>query len=276
MTNDDGFRDFHRQIAARRLLTAGEEQELAQRIESGDDEARRLLVEANLRLVVHLARRVHHPDSRLSLMDLVQEGSLGLIRAAERFDHRRGVRFGTYARWWINEALYKALDERARIVRLPPDVRDGVKRLRDAERDLAAELQRTPTAAQLAAVLGVEVAEVGRLRAAALAPASLDVRVAEDADDTLGERLPDGIDDAAAGLLRAERDSRVIELLDRLPPLERQVIERRYGIRSGDFASARDLAKALGTSPAKLRAVEDLALRRLRAIAQSGPMYELA
>jgi RNA polymerase primary sigma factor len=277
MSNDDGFRDFQQRISGGRLLTAVEERELARRVQLGDEDARRTFVEANLRLVVHFARRVHHPDSRLSLMDLVQEGSLGLIRAVERFDPSRGVRFATYARWWINDALYTALEERAGIVRLPVDVRQAVKRLREAERDLEAELHRAPTAAQLADVLGVDVAEIARLRAAAFAPTSLDAAVGDDGESTLGEMLRDDQpEDMIASLLRAERDGRVGDLLEHLRPVERQIIERRYGIAGRELESARDVAKALGTSPAKLRAVEDLALRRLRAIAHGDQLLEAA
>jgi RNA polymerase primary sigma factor len=222
--HDDGLRAFQRRIAATPLLTAAEELELARRIADGDADARRRLVEANLRLVVHLARPLHHANGSLSLMELVQEGSLGLLRAAERFDHRRGLRFSTYAGWWIREALYRALNEHGRLVRLPSGVRDGVKRLRAAERDLEAALGRTPTTAELADALDAEPAEVAEMRAASLAPASLDAATDdEDAGGALVDRLVDErLPDADAGLQRAQREADVDRLLESLRPLERR------------------------------------------------------
>jgi len=269
LTHDDGLRAFQRRIADTPLLSAAEELELARRIAEGDADARRRLVEANLRLVVHLARPLHHPDGSLSLMELVQEGSLGLLRAAERFDHRRGLRFSTYAAWWIREALYRALDERGRLVRLPAAVRGEVKRLRAAERELEAVLGRTPPAGELAGALGAEPAAVAELRAAALTPASLDA-AAFDEDDggALVDRLVDDrLPDPGAELARAEREERVERLLAALKPLERRVLERRYGLGGAGVRSARDTARELGTTTAaRLRIVEDLALRRLRAL----------
>src|SRR3982750_4682504 len=173
----DGLGIFLQRIARTRLLTPAEELELARRIERGDLDAKDRMIEANLRLVVHLAKRFQREDSGMTLLDLIQEGTIGLVRAVEKFDHRRGFRFSTYATLWIRQAIGRAMSEKGRTVRLPVHVGDRVRKLQAVERRLAMALGATPTGAELADALEWTEAEVADVRRIAMAPVSLEAPV---------------------------------------------------------------------------------------------------
>src|SRR5689334_17277483 len=187
----DGLGIFLQRIARTRLLTHAEELELARRIERGDLEAKDRMIEANLRLVVHLAKRFQREDSGMTLLDLIQEGTIGLVRAVEKFDHRRGLRFSTYATLWIRQAIGRAMSEKGRAVRLPVHVGDRVRKLQAVERRLAMALGATPTAAEVAAALEWSEVEVADVRRIALAPVSLEAPVGDDCYAELGHLLAD-------------------------------------------------------------------------------------
>ena len=173
-TLGDGLGIFLQRIARTRLLTPAEELELARRIERGDLDAKDRMIEANLRLVVHLAKRFQREDSGMTLLDLIQEGTIGLVRAVEKFDHRRGFRFSTYATLWIRQAIGRAMSEKGRTVRLPVHVGDRVRKLQAVERRLAMALGATPTAVELADALEWTEDEVADVRRVAMAPVSLE------------------------------------------------------------------------------------------------------
>jgi RNA polymerase primary sigma factor len=263
--NDEGLANFLREIGRTPLLTPPQELELARRIERGDLEAKRRMIEANLRLVVHVAKRYQREDSGLTLQDLIQEGTIGLVRAVEKFDYRRGHRFSTYATLWIRQAVGRALAEKGRIVRLPVPVADRVRKLEIAERTLAAKLSAAPTAEELAAELGWEVDDVDFLRRASRRPTSLDAPVSEDGDTELGDLL-DGRASSPEeeALVAAERDG-VIAALAQLGPRERRVLELRYGLGDEAPHTAGETARELGVKPHQVRQVEDRALRALGA-----------
>src|SRR6201991_2193860 len=187
----DGLGLFLQRIARTRLLPPAEKLELARRIERGDLEAKDRMIEANLRLVVHLAKRFQREDSGMTLLDLIQEGTIGLVRAVEKFDHRRGFRFSTYATLWIRQAIGRAMSEKGRTVRLPVHVGDRVRKLQAVERRLAMALGATPTGAELAAALEWTESEVADVRRIALAPVSLEAPVGDDGDAELGHLLAD-------------------------------------------------------------------------------------
>ncbi len=264
--HDDGLALYLRRIARTPLLTPSQEKELARRVERGDLAAKDHMIEANLRLVVHVAKRYQREDSGLTMQDLIQEGTIGLVRAVEKFDYRKGFRFSTYATLWIRQAIGRALADKGRIVRLPIPVADRVRKLEIAERTLTTRLGATPGNDELAAELDWELEEVERLRGAGRRPASLDAPVADDGETELGDLLasdrPSPEDEAMAG---AERDG-VTAALGQLGPIERRVLELRYGLGDEAPHTPTETARALGVKPHQVRQVEDRALRALGAL----------
>lgn len=251
--------DFVRQAARTRLLTATEELELARRIERGDSQARDRMIEANLLLVVSVAKRYRHAG--VPLADLIQEGTIGLIRAVDKFDHRRGNRFSTYAVYWIRQFVWRAVAENSRLVRLPADANTRLLRLRRLEGELRAQLGRAPTHAELADSAGMATAEVEHLRQMAAAVVSLDEPAGEDGAP-LRDLLPDGgADDPGVNV---GVDPRFVgALLDGLSPRQREVIVRRFGLAGHDAATPHAIARELGITRSRVQQVEREALDRM-------------
>jgi RNA polymerase primary sigma factor len=274
--SDEGLANYLRDIARTPLLTPAQELELARRAERGDLAAKDRMIEANLRLVVHIAKRYQREDSSLTLQDLIQEGTIGLVRAVEKFDYRRGHRFSTYATLWIRQAVGRALAEKGRIVRLPVPVAERVRKLEMAERALAARLAAAPTPDELAVELGWDVDDVHFLRGAARLPTSLDAPVSDDGDTELGDlvdaEVPSPEDEAMAG---AERDG-VTAALAQLGPRERRVLELRYGLGGEAPHTSGETARALGVKPHQVRQVEVRALRALGAHPATRGLLEAA
>jgi RNA polymerase primary sigma factor len=274
--HDDGLALYLRGIARTPLLTAAQEQALARRVERGDMAAKDHMIEANLRLVVHIAKRYQREDSGLTLTDLIQEGTIGLVRAVEKFDYRRGHRFSTYATLWIRQAVGRAVADKGRMVRLPITVADQVRRLEIAERALTTRLGGAPTAAELAADLGIEIEDVERLQGAGRRPASLDAPIADDGETELGDLVaaasPSPEEEALAG---AGRDG-VAAALGQLGQIERRVLELRYGLGDEVPHSPTETARALGVKPHQVRQVEDRALRTLGALPAARDLVEAA
>jgi RNA polymerase primary sigma factor len=264
--HDDGLALYLRRIARTPLLTPAQEQALARRVERGDMAAKDHMIEANLRLVVHIAKRYQREDSGLTLTDLIQEGTIGLVRAVEKFDYRRGHRFSTYATLWIRQAVGRAVTDKGRMVRLPITVADQVRRMEIAERVLTTRLGGSPTTAELAADLGIEVDDVERLRGVGRRPASLDAPVADDGETELGDLVaaaaPSPEDEAMAGADRAG----VAAALEELGTIERRVLELRFGLGGEAPHTPAETARALGVKPHQVRQVEDRALRTLGAL----------
>jgi RNA polymerase primary sigma factor len=230
-------------------------------------EARNRLVEANVRLVAHLARRLRPGSAGVSHADLVQEGVLGLMKAIDGFEPDRGHRLSTYATWWIRAAMLRALTEEGRPVRLPSPVARRARALAQAERRLVAELGREPTAGELAAELGGDEEEVGELRRAAAPVVSLHAPVGGAPDATLADLLPDHAwSDPHEDLTRLEDAEDVGAIVRALPARDRRVLELRFGLGGTHPHSLAEAARALGTSQARARALEEHALARLRAL----------
>jgi RNA polymerase primary sigma factor len=274
--HDDGLALYLRRIARTELLTPSQERELARRVERGDLVAKDHMIEANLRLVVHIAKRYQREDSSLTMQDLIQEGTIGLVRAVEKFDYRKGFRFSTYATLWIRQAIGRALADKGRIVRLPIPVADRVRKLEIVERTLATRMGGTPSNEELAAELEWEVADVDRLRGQGRRPASLDAPVADDGEAELGDLLasdaPSPEDEALAGAEKAG----VAAALDHLGETERRVIELRYGLGTEEPHTAAETARALGVKPHQVRQVEDRALRMLGALPATRELLDAA
>jgi RNA polymerase primary sigma factor len=228
--HDNGLALYLRRIARTPLLTAAQELSLARRVERGDLAAKDHMIEANLRLVVHLAKRYQREDSGMTLTDLIQEGTIGLVRAVEKFDYRRGHRFSTYATLWIRQAVGRALADKGRIVRLPVTVADRVRKVEIAERALTTRLGSDPTSAELAADLGWEVEEIDVLRGAGRRPASLDAPVADDGETELGDLIPARSPTPEEVALAGAEEAGVAAALLELGTIERRVLELRYGL----------------------------------------------
>jgi RNA polymerase primary sigma factor len=265
MTDDPGFAGFLTEMARVPLLTAAEERRLALRVERGDLAAKERMIAANLRLVVHVARSFQNADHGLALADLVQEGTLGLVRAVEKFDPRRGLRFSTYATIWIRQSIARSITYKGRAIRLPASVEQRLLALRRAERTLAPALGREPTAAESAAELGWDEDEVHDLRRAERRVVSLQQPAGPEGDTELGELLPDDgpspFEQVEASLLGDE----VRALLATLQPRERALLRLRYGLDGETPLTRSEAARRLGLRRRDAVRLEELALRRLRA-----------
>ncbi|HXM58533.1 MAG TPA: RNA polymerase sigma factor RpoD/SigA [Candidatus Dormibacteraeota bacterium] len=258
----DALQLFFQEVERYALLTAEEEVELAQRAEEGDREARDRMVTANLRLVISIARRYQHMG--LSLLDLIQEGVLGLIRAVDKYDWRRGFKFSTYATWWVRQGIQRALASKTREIRIPENVVDLERRVLRAERDLTMRLGRPPTEDEIAAAADISPRRLEDLRQVARAVTSLDRPVGEDESTPLGELLPadDAGPDEVVTVSLSEQTLR--EAVERLPKLERRVVALRYGMDGdGQPHSLREVGRLLDMSPQRVRRIEIAALERL-------------
>jgi RNA polymerase primary sigma factor len=260
-----GFAHFLAEIARRPLLTAAEERELASRVERGDLAAKARMIESNLRLVVNLAKRFQREEHGLTLEDLVQEGTVGLVRAVEKFDPRRELRFSTYATIWIRQSIARAITDKGRVIRLPASVGQRLAALRRAEHRLAVVEGRDPTTQRLAEELGWDEREVIELRGHGRRAVSLHQPGGPSGELELGDLLPDPgpspYEQATAALLADE----VRDLLEHLHPRERAVLELRYGLGEREPATRTETARLLALRRDDVRRLEDLALRKLRA-----------
>ena len=257
----DTLQLFLNEIGRHRLLTPDEEIELARRIERGDLIAKERMINANLRLVVSIAKK--YQGSELTLLDLIQEGILGLIRAVEKFDWRRGYRFSTYATWWIRQAVERGMDAKARTIKLPINLVRNQRKVARAENALSAKLDRPPTDAEVAAEAQIPLAELHALRDAARTVTSLDRPLGEGEDAAFGDLLPSS-EAAPEDLVHVSLSEETLRrALDELPDRERTVVEMRYGIAGGDPTPLREIGRQLGITPERVRQIESRALGRL-------------
>jgi RNA polymerase primary sigma factor len=270
----DTLQLFLRDVRRYPLLTAAEEVELAKRIERGDLAAKERMVNANLRLVVSLAKR--YQGHELSLLDLIQEGILGLIRAAEKFDWRRGYKFSTYATFWIRQAIQRGLANQGRTIRIPVHIGQRERKIARVERELAARLERPPTDEEVAEAADISVAELEETRAVTRTVTSLERPVGEEGETQLGELLPsherEPVEEVEIGL----REEAVHSALRRLPDQEREVIKLRYGVGGDDPTPLREAGRRLGLSPERVRRIEHKALERLASTREVAALAEAA
>jgi RNA polymerase primary sigma factor len=267
----DSIQLFLNEAMRHPLLTAAEEIELAKRIEKGDMAAKDRMINANLRLVVSVARK--YQGQGLPLGDLIQEGMLGLIRAVEKFDWRKGFKFSTYGTLWIRQAIGRGLANSGRTVRLPVHIASQARKIRDKERELGAELGRDPTNEELANAVELTVEEVRDIRAADQTPASLDRSVGDDDSGTaLGDLIADESDGTDVQVEQSFGEKTVQRVVSELPSPERDVLTLRFGIGGKDVTDLRETGRRLGLSGENVRKIENRALRRL---ADSGELAAL-
>jgi RNA polymerase primary sigma factor len=255
---------FLKEIGKVELLTAPREVELAKRIERGDQGAKQAMVEANLRLVVSIAKR--YRNQGLPFLDLIQDGTIGLVRAAEKFDHRRGFKFSTYATWWIQQSVSRALADKARTIRIPIHVVEKLNRIRAVERRLRAEQRHEPTLREIARELEMSEREVEQIRRSAETPVSLAKPMGEQEDAEFGDILADenvvSPDEAADVTMR---DEMLRTILDTLPDRQRHVLELRFGLGGMEPQTLGQIAEAYGLTRERIRQIEAQALQTVRA-----------
>jgi RNA polymerase primary sigma factor len=257
----DAMSLFLAEVRRHPLLTREQEVQLAQRIERGDLEAKEQLVNSNLRLVISNARK--YQGHELPLLDLIQEGILGLIRAAEKFDWRKGYKFSTYATFWIRQAIQRALDNRARTIRIPVHLGQRERKIARAERELAAQLGREPTEEEVARAAELELEDVREAKEAARVVTSLDRPVGEEEETALGSLLPSQERGPEEQVDISLREDALRRALERLPERERAVVKLRYGINGDDPTPLSETGRLLGISPDAVRRLERKALSEL-------------
>ena len=271
----DSLRLYLRSIGRVELLTADQEVDLAKRIEKGDMAAKRHMVEANLRLVVSIAKG--YLGRGLSFLDLIQEGSLGLIRAVEKFDYRRGYKFSTYATWWIRQAVTRAIADKARTIRIPVHMVEKLNRVTQVERQLVQKLGREPEPHEIAAELEITVREVRDILRVAQMPVSLEKPVGDEDESELGDFVADEQTEepfeAATENLQREDIQRA---LDALPERERQVIELRYGLRGHEPLTLEEVGRAFGVTRERIRQIENNTLKKLKQLPEAQRLREFA
>jgi RNA polymerase primary sigma factor len=270
----DALQLFLNEIRRYPLLTAAEEVELAKRIEQGDLEAKERMINSNLRLVVSIAKK--YQGQELSLLDLIQEGIFGLIRAAERFDWRKGYKFSTYATFWIRQAIQRGLANKARTIRIPVHIGQRERKIARAERELLTKLGRDPTDEEIATLAELPLPQVEEVREAARTVTSLDRPVGEEGETALGKLLEGGappVDEEVEVSLSEQLLRRTIE---ELPEPERNVIRLRYGINGDDPQPLRETGRRLGLSAERVRQLESKALKRLATRRELEALREVA
>jgi len=269
----DSLRLYLRSIGRVPLLNAEEEVELAKRIERGDVAAKQHMVEANLRLVVSIAKG--YVGRGLTLLDLIQEGSLGLIRAVEKFDYRRGYKFSTYATWWIRQAVTRSLADKGRTIRIPVHMVERLNKLIHAERRLIQQLGREPVVAELAAELDCTVRDVRDVMRVAQQPVSLEKPVGDEDDSALADFVEDVSAESpfeiASEALRRENVTRVLACL---PRREREVIEMRYGIVGGRSRTLEEVGRAFNITRERVRQIENRTLKKLQTLPEAQQLRE--
>jgi RNA polymerase primary sigma factor len=258
----DSLQLFLNEAGRYKLLTAAEEVELAKRIEQGDQRAKDLMINSNLRLVVSIAKR--YQGHGISLLDLIQEGIIGLIRAVEKFDWRRGYKFSTYATWWIRQAVQRGVANKSRTIRIPVHIIEREQKIARAERELTLQLERPPTDEEVAAKAKLKVKHVREVRAAARTVASLDRPLGDDGDAAFGSLIPSDSPGVEEEIVMGLGENTLRAAVDRLPDREKQVIKRRYGLDGDpDPVSLEQIGRELGITRERVRQIEQQALERL-------------
>ncbi|QSR86170.1 RNA polymerase sigma factor RpoD/SigA [Candidatus Methylacidiphilum infernorum] len=262
--NDSALKLYLREISQIPLLTKEKEVELAKRIQQGDQEARRQMIQANLRLVVKIAH--DYANSGLPLADLISEGNIGLMKAVDRFDPSKGGKLSTYAAWWIKQSIKRALANQSKTIRLPVHLVDKIAKMRRVAMQLSEILGRDPTDEELAEELGMSTTKVAELRTIAIRPASLDATVGEEEDGTaLGELVKD--ESAASpdqSVLDQNLKNTIMELLPKLDERERKILSLRFGLEGNEQMTLEEIGKEFHVTRERIRQLQNIALRKIR------------
>lgn len=260
---DDPVRMYLKEIGKVPLLTADEEIELAKRMEQGDEEAKRRLCEANLRLVVSIAKR--YVGRGMLFLDLIQEGNLGLIKAVDKFDYTKGYKFSTYATWWIRQAITRSIADQARTIRIPVHMVETINKLIRVSRQLLQTYGREPSPEEIGEEMGISVEKVREIQKIAQEPVSLETPIGEEEDSHLGDFIPDEdvpapAEAAAFSMLKEQ----LVEVLDTLTEREQKVLKLRFGLEDGRARTLEEVGKEFDVTRERIRQIEAKALRKLR------------
>lgn len=260
---DDPVRMYLKEIGKVPLLTAAEEISIAKRMADGDEEARKELIDANLRLVVSVAKK--YVGKGLLFLDLIQEGNLGLIKAVEKFDYRKGYKFSTYATWWIRQAITRAIADQARTIRIPVHMVETINKLIRCQRQLIQELGREPRPEEIAKEMDITVEKVREIKKIAQEPVSLETPIGEEEDSHLGDFIPDedAPEPATVASFTLLREQ-LMEVLDTLTPREEMVIRLRFGLDDGKTRTLEEVGRVFKVTRERIRQIEAKALRKLR------------
>ncbi len=259
---DDSVKMYLKEIGKIELLNAEQERDIAQRMADGDEEAKEMLINSNLRLVVSIAKK--YMNRGLSLLDLIQEGNLGLIKAVDKFDYTKGFKFSTYATWWIRQAITRAIADQARTIRIPVHMVETINKLTRVQRQLVQDLGREPTTEELAKEMGMEPAKIREIQKISQDPISIDKPVGEEEDSHLvdfisNDELAAPEEEVARILLKED----LIKALNSLTERERKVIELRFGLKDGIPMTLEQVGKKLGVTRERIRQIEAKAIRKL-------------
>lgn len=260
---DNSIKIYMREMGQFSMLSADEEVKLAHRIAEGDQSAKNELVEANLRLVVSLAR--HYQGCGLSYQDLIQEGNIGLIKAAEKFDVSKGFRFSTYASWWIKQALSRAIADQSRTIRIPVHMTENINKFKKTERELLNQLNREPKIKEIADAMGISEKQAKEIQSYIVEPTSLDIQVGDDDDTTIGSFIEDThfVNPESAYIKESNGDV-VNAVLDTLSDREANILRLRFGIGGKKAMTLEEVGKEYGLTRERIRQIEAKALRKLR------------
>lgn len=260
---DNSIKIYMREMGQFSMLSADEEIKLANRIAEGDQTAKNELVEANLRLVVSLAR--HYQGCGLSYQDLIQEGNIGLIKAAEKFDVSKGFRFSTYASWWIKQALSRAIADQSRTIRIPVHMTENINKFKKTERELLSQLNREPKIKEIANAMGISEKQAKEIQSYIVEPTSLDIQVGDDDDTTIGSFIEDThfVNPESAYIKESNGDI-VNAVLDTLSDREANILRLRFGIGGKKAMTLEEVGKEYGLTRERIRQIEAKALRKLR------------
>lgn len=260
---DNSIKIYMREMGQFSMLSADEEVKLAHRIAEGDQSAKNELVEANLRLVVSLAR--HYQGCGLSYQDLIQEGNIGLIKAAEKFDVSKGFRFSTYASWWIKQALSRAIADQSRTIRIPVHMTENINKFKKTERELLSQLNREPKVKEIADAMGISEKQAKEIQSYIVEPTSLDIQVGDDDDTTIGSFIEDThfVNPESAYIKESNGDV-VNAVLDTLSDREANILRLRFGIGGKKAMTLEEVGKEYGLTRERIRQIEAKALRKLR------------
>lgn len=271
---NDSVRMYLKEIGQYPLLSQEEETALAKRISEGDEEAKKELINANLRLVVSIAKK--YVGHGMSLLDLIQEGNLGLMKAAEKFDYTKGYKFSTYATWWIRQSITRALADQSRTIRVPVHMNESIGRYRKTTKELTQKLGRDPSREEVADAMGIKPEQVDKIWKYSQEALSLDTPVGDEDDSKLGDFVKDDeVEDPEKSAETESMKEEIDKVLDSLTDREREVLELRYGLKDGRTRTLEEIGKEFGVTRERIRQIESKALRKLKQPTKSHDLRDL-